>query len=461
MLDAKAILTAESDLTQYEQGWRGDHGKAALVLRPASTQDVSKIVAYCSKNNLSLVPQSGNTGVMQGSTPDETGNQILLTFDRMSEIFDIDPVNASAHIGAGCKLSKLNEACEEHDLHFPIDIGSDPYLGGMASTNSGGSRYLKYGGVRENILGLKVVLGDEDGTILDLLAPLHKNNTGPDLKHLFIGTCGVFGLVTEVIVKLAPTLKQQATALLVPKDLSAINPLLSEIEKRLGTYLSAFEGMSGEAIKRAIEHNPNLGNPFAPEDIPDYAMLVEISRTWEMRDNEMSLDEVLETTLAEIWELPDEPLANAVIGAPDKLWDLRHGLSEGTQKSGKLVGFDIAFKRSDFVPFKIHTTKYLKEHYPHIAVCDFGHLGDGGVHFSLVIDKDHKDASNPDFIAHLRKTVFDIVVNEFGGSFSAEHSLGRINMQAYRDYTPAEVQALNKKIKTLLSPASISSINFE
>ncbi len=459
MLDAKAILTKDSDLEPYEKGWRGDHGKAALVLRPTSTEEVSKIVSYCAKNNIPLIPQSGNTGLMQGSTPDDTGSQILLSFDRMNEIYEIDPVNASAHIGAGCKLSKLNEACEEYGLHFPIDIGSDPCLGGMTSTNSGGSRYLKYGGVRENTLGLKVVLGDEDGTILDLLAPLHKNNVGPDLKHLFIGTCGPFGLVTEIIVKLAPTLKQQATALLVPKDMDSINTLLTEIESRLGTYLSAFEGMSGEAMKRGIEHNPNLSNPFAPEGIPDYALLVEISRTWHPRAGEQSLDDVLEATLAEIWELADEPLANAVIGAPEKLWELRHSLSEGTQKSGKLMGFDISFKRGDFIKFKADMTQYLQDHHPHITICDFGHIGDGGVHFSLVIPYNHEHAKDTEFQKSLRKTVFDIVVKDFNGSFSAEHSLGRINLQAYQDYTPKEVQQINKKIKSLLSPASISAID--
>ncbi|MDH5723554.1 MAG: FAD-binding oxidoreductase [Alphaproteobacteria bacterium] len=461
ILDQKGILTQDTDMEPYEKGWRGDHGKAALVLRPANTGEVSKIVSYCVQNNLALVPQSGNTGLMQGSTPDQSGIQILLSFERMNKIFEIDPVNGSAHIGAGCRLSKLNETCEEFDLHFPIDIGSDPCLGGMTSTNSGGSRFLKYGGVRENTLGLKVVLGDENGTILDLLMPLHKNNVGPDLKHMFIGTCGIFGLITEVIVKLAPNLKQQATALLVPKDLASVNILLREIEKRLGTYLSAFEGMSGEALKRGIEHNPNISNPFAPEGIPDYALLIEISRTWDKRDAEQSLDEILETTLEELWEFPNTPLANAVIAAPEKLWDIRHGLSEGTQKSGKLIGFDISFKRGDLIAFKNHMTAYLKENYPHIAICDFGHIGDGGMHFSLVIPFDHKHAKDTDFQTNLRKNVFDIVVKKFGGSFSAEHSLGRINMKAYQDYTRKEVKEINRKIKSLLSPASISAIEFE
>ena len=458
ILGDKGVLTPDDGLDSYQIGARGDIGKALCVLRPSSTEEVSQIVAYCFKHNLHIIPQSGNTGLVAGSVPDESGEQVLLSLDRMNNIIEIDPVNPSIHVGAGVRLSAANKALEEHGLMIPIDLGSDPCIGGMASTNTGGSRYLKYRGMREQIMGIKCVLADENGTIIDALTPLHKNNTGLDVKQLFIGSCGMFGIITEVIVRLSPILQQSATALLVPANMEVINPLLLAIEKACGSYLSAFEGMSGNAMRCAFDHCPGLPSPFGQEDIPTYAILLEISRTWKQRESEQSLDEVLENILAELWESDEELLCDALLGAGDKLWVLRHSISEGVQKSGKLYAFDISFKRSDLAKFRARVEEEIAANYTGLRLCDFGHIGDGALHCSLVLDKDDPRNKDASFEAALRETINDIVVKEFGGSYSAEHALGRKVQAAYDRYTSEEIKSLTRAIKTAIAPAGIGVV---
>lgn len=223
----------------------------------------------------------------------------------------------------------------EFGLFFPIDLGADPRLGGMIATNTGGSRFLRYGDVRRNTLGLKVVLADDHGTILDLSADLRKNNTGVDLKQLFIGTSGALGVVTECVLNLEPVPQQSATALLVPTSSDVAADLLIEMETALGGHLSAFEGMSGNAVKAALDHVPSLRNPFRGTRVPEQVILVEVIRANAPRRGEQPLDDVLQVVLEEIWERGHPLLADAFIGPPHEIWALRHALSEGVKHRGK------------------------------------------------------------------------------------------------------------------------------
>lgn len=458
IIGSNTIITDQTEMQRYTSGARGDHGKAAFVLRPKTTEETSKIISYCVQNKIHLIPQSGNTGLVNGSIPDGTGTQAILSFDRMTQIIAIDPDNKSAHVGAGCRLSALNAATQAHDMYFPVDLSSDPCLGGMCATNTGGGRFLKFGGVRENTLGLKVVLADEQGTILDLTNPLHKNNTGLDLKQIFIGTSGAFGMITECVVKLAPSIKQTATALLIPSNDQSVMPLLRIFESQCGAYLSAFEGMSGEAMTRALHHAPALTNPFGRDAVPDFAILVELTRTWDKREGEQSLDDVLENVLATLWEGDQAHLENALIGDPVKLWALRHAISEGVQKSGKLFAFDISFRRGDVMRFRQAMKTALPTAFPDISICDFGHIGDGGVHFNLVAKRNDPRLQDSTFEDRLRHWVMERVVKDFHGSFSAEHALGRKNRNAYDLYTQEDIKRIAREIKTITSPAPIGAV---
>jgi FAD/FMN-containing dehydrogenase len=458
ILGDKGIVTG--DMAAYETGARYDEGRAALVLRPQTTEEVSAAVGYCVKNGIALIPQSGNTGLVSGATPDATGAQAVLSLDRMTQRFELDLDNRSLRAGAGLRLSDVNQKLEKHGLFFPIDLGADPRLGGMLATNTGGSRFLKYGDVRRNALGIKVVLADESGTVLDLTSELRKNNTGIDWKQIFIGTSGAFGIITECVLNLEPLPKQVATAYLVPASGAHVMPLLRAMEDRLGAYLSAFEGMSKNAVAAALDHVPSLKNPFQGGNVPDYVILAEISRTWEPREGEQPLDAVLETVLAEIWESEDAPLADAFVGPAHEMWALRHALSEGVKHSGKLIAFDLSFRRGDIMAFCDRMKDEMPHIFPEVTICDFGHIGDGGVHFNLVVPKDSGSAADKDFERRLRDRVFAIAVQDFNGSFSAEHAIGRKNQAYYDLYTQQKIKDMAQGLKAITSPGELGTVRF-
>jgi FAD/FMN-containing dehydrogenase len=460
ILGANGVVQDSTSMAAYENGARYDRGNAAFVLRPRSTAEVSACVAYCVREHIALVPQSGNTGLVSGSTPDASGAQVVLSLDRMTQVFDLDIDNRSLRVDAGMRLSDINARLEHSGLFFPIDLGADPRVGGMLATNTGGSRFLKYGDVRRNTLGVTVVLADEAGTVVDLLSGLRKNNTGVDWKQLFVGTSGAFGIVTECVLNLERLPRQVSTAYLVPRAGIAVMPLLRMMEERLGAYLSAFEGMSGNAIAAALAHVPSLRNPFQNGGIPAYVILAEISRSWAPRAGEQPLDAVLETVLGEIWEEDNAPLADAFVGPAHEMWALRHALSEGVKHAGRLVAFDLSFRRADVLAFCDWMKVELPRHFANVDIFDFGHIGDGGVHFNLVVDEALAGPVDGALEQRLRDWVYSIAVDRFGGSFSAEHGIGRKNQAYYDLYTQQKHKHLAAGLKQLTSPGRLGSVCF-
>ena len=458
ILGDSGLLIERADRAPYETGARYDRGEAAFVARPKSTAEASRVVALCVRHGIALIPQSGNTGVVAGSTPDASGTQAILSLDRLTAPFELDRVNRSVTAGAGLRLSELNSRLAADHLFFPIDLGADPRLGGMIATNTGGSRFLRYGDVRRNTLGLTVVLADRDGTVLNLSSGLRKNNTGPDWKQLFIGTSGSFGVVTECVLNLEPLPLQTAAALLVPASEQSVPELLVAMEQALGSYLSAFEGMSKNAMAAALAHAPSLRNPFAGGVIPDFAILAEVSRTWLPRNGEQPLSAVLEDVLADLLDRPDPLLADALVGRAEEMWALRHALSEGVRQSGKLIAFDLSFRRGDIMRFSTHMKAEMPKRFPGLTICDFGHVGDGGVHFNLVVARSDPRAGDASFEQALRDWVFQVAVEDFGGSFSAEHAIGRRNQGMYLRYTDAELRRLAAAFKASTSPGPLGAV---
>lgn len=444
IVGASHVLTEDSEKHGYETPWRGEAGRASFVVRPKDTDEVAKILAYFHAQKIRFVAQSGNTGLVGASTPDQSGEQAVLSLNRLTDIFDISPANKSAHVGAGVKLSALNDRAAAQGIFFPIDLGSDPCIGGMIATNTGGSRLLKYGDVRQNLLGLTAVL--MDGTILRMNNMLYKNNTGLDLKQLFIGAGGRAGIITEAVVKLSVVPQQRATALVVPQSLEAVPDLLLACECRFGDEISAFEGMSKNALEAVFaQKGSGIKNGF-PNGIPDYVCLIELNRTWPPRAGEMTLDDILQDGLGGIMETQDSLIDDALFGHPAQHWALRHAISEAVQHAGKMVSFDISFSRDRAMAFRDFMDEALIEHCPDIKICDFGHIGDGAMHFNLVLDPADPRLQNPSFIPELRAWVLEKVVTEFGGSFSAEHGIGPLNQSAYDHYTPDEIKALAARL---------------
>lgn len=423
------LVSAAADRAGYETPARYAQGRAAAVVRPATTAEVSAVVAYCAREGLAFVPQGANTGLVEGSTPDASGDQLVLSLDRLTAPLEIDPDDRTVTVGAGVRLSTLNAALAPHGLFLPIDLGADPSLGGMAATNTGGARFLRYGDMRRHVLGLEVVLPNAQGTVLTLSHGLRKDNAALALRQLFVGGCGAFGVITRVTVEVHHRPRQTAAALLIPRDLDAVLPLLCAFEAEAGAMLTAFEGMSRAAMERALAHVPSLANPFSG-GVPDYAVLVELTRSWSPRDGEASLDDTLQQIAGQLLDRDDTPLADALFGPTTRMWALRHALSEGLRASGPVLGFDLSFRRRDLARFRTEALAMLAADFPDYVLCDFGHIADGGIHFNLV------GPADPERRAALREAVLGLAMGGFSASFSGEHGLGRAVQDAYDRFTP-------------------------
>jgi FAD/FMN-containing dehydrogenase len=450
LLGADAVVTEPHELARYEKGWRYGQGKALAAVRPARTEDVARVLAFTAERGIRVLAQGANTGLVGGSTPDTTGDMLVLSLERLARAPEIDAVDRTVTADGGVLLSQLDAALGEQGLLFPIDLGADPTVGGMVATNAAGTRVLRYGDVRQNLLGLEVVLAD--GTVLDLMSALRKNNTGLDAKQLFVGTSGVFGVVTRAVLRVVPRPAQRATALVGLADGSTALQLLAHLERRLGDVLTAFEVISAEALAPVFRYQPRLRNPFAG-GLPPYTALVELSTT--LPAEAVALDDLLETTLGAILEEPGaEGITDVFPGKPADLWDIRHHVSESHRHEGEVLGLDISVPRASMAAFVAAARQMLAPTHPYIRVCDFGHWGDGGVHLNLVWKKDDAPQPAAEIKAVLQPLVYDLAVGRFQGSFSAEHGIGPHNQAFYDRYTPELVRGICRALKERLDPQS-------
>ena len=453
------LLRDEDIIAGYTRGWRGEKGQAEFVARPHTTQDVSDLVAWCIQNSIHLTPQSGRTGLVGASVPAKASGQAIISLANLKEKWSLNRMNRSLHCSAGYRLSEINESLLEDELFFPIDLSADPCIGGMIATNTGGSRLLRYGGVRENILGLTVVLGDREGTVLKLGSNWRKHAVGPDWKHLFIGTGAAFGIITECVLSVEPTPKHQATALLALSDAAALCDVLVALEKTFGSLLSACEFMSASALEAAWANAPELRRAFANGDVPTLVLLVELSCDWPLGDEDRSLEAVLTDGLAKIWDEKGNGISDAIFGRPEEFWHTRHALSEGVRALGRLYAFDLSFERQDVFVFREHMIAELAKHYPEIRVCDFGHVGDGGIHFNLIDQIDESEWTSQREIS-VRDLVIQMAVEEFHGCFSAEHGVGPFNQRYFDRYAPEKHRAFSTALESVTSGRSLGRVHF-
>jgi FAD/FMN-containing dehydrogenase len=458
-LNDMSCVETDLDLVRtYCCGQRGEEGQAAFLARPCSTDEVSDLVRICVRNNITLVPQSGRTGLVGASVPNTDGHQGILSLERLDRPCHIDPVNRTVTCSAGMRLSELNRQLESHGLYLPIDISADPCVGGMVATNTGGSRLLRYGDIRQHVLGLTIVLGNDEGQIVHLGGALRKNATGPDWKQLFIGTSAAFGIITECTLSLVRRPTQRAAALLSLEDESVLPDLLVRLETQFGSLLSALEFMSANAMNAAHAHVPTLKRPFG-SDVPDMALLVELSCDWPASDADRSLNDVLVSGLLELWDANEVKLGNAIFGRAEEIWSIRHALSEGVRKRGRLYAFDLSFRRGDVLRFRSAMKERLASDYPDIEVCDFGHVGDGGLHFNLI---DHLPADRwaPERERAIRDLVVHTTVETFEGSFSAEHGIGPANFRYFKSYAPPVSLQWSVALESVMSERRFGRVHF-
>lgn len=451
LLGPDGVLDDPADLAKYESGWRYGQGKALLAVRPGTTAQVARVLALCREHGARVVPQGANTGLVGASVPDASGRMVVLSLERLNRRLEIDVLDRTVRVDAGVLLSTLNEALAEHGLMFPVDLSADPQIGGMVAANTGGGRLLRYGDVRHNLLGLEVVLAD--GTVVDALAALRKNNTGLDLKQLFTGTSGTFGVVTGAVLQATPLPRQRAAALVGLHRGEAALDLLRALERGLSEFLTAFEVMSAGALAPVFRGPGALRNPFGQAPPPPYTALVELAST--LPEATLDLAALLEEALGEHLEAHEDDLADVLVAPPESLWAIRHHISESLRGEGRVLAFDIAVPRSRLPAFTGAVKAFLAAEYPCFRVCDFGHWGDGGTHLNLVWDEAAAPLPAGQLVPRVQRRIYDLAVLEFGGSFSAEHGVGPHNQAFFDLYAGPEQKAVGAVLKAHFDPGGM------
>lgn len=427
-LGPAAVLTDPDQVAPYAVPWRGTPGSAAAVVRPASTDEVRTLLAWARRHLVRIIPQGANTGLVGSSTPPPGSDAVVLKTTRLRAAPRIDVVDRTAVVDAGVTLSELNAAAAAHGLCLPIDLGADPTLGGMVATNTGGSRMLRHGDLRRWLLGVRAVLADDHCTVVDELHTLRKHNVGPSMGQLLVGAGGALGVVTAVAVELAPIAADRACAWVTPRSTETILDLLRFLEHDHGDDLSAFEVVSATALDAATEVSPTP-SPFADRPPPPHAVLVEFEGPVGAQDR---LVDALDRAAA------TGSIDDAVVLAPTTAWALRHSVTEGLAHRGTVVGIDVSVPRGDLPALVRAIAAELEATVPGAQLADFGHWGDGGVHANVVLTEDRfgqDPGPGADLAERIRSVVLTLVVERFGGSFSAEHGVGPVNAAWWRSTT--------------------------
>lgn len=451
IVGAGHVVTDAADLVRYNVDGRTSGGATACVVRPGSVAELSALVRHAAATGLRLVPQGGRSGLVGAGLGRDC--DVVVSLERLAGPPAIDSVNRTATVAAGILLSTLNAAAARHGLTFPIDLGADPSIGGMIAANTGGARLLRHGDVRRNVLALEIVRADTDGSVLTLGAPLWKNNTGLDLKQLLIGGGGATGFVTAATLALQPLPAARTTAFVALRAPEAALDLLLAVEAAFGTLLTAFEGISRPALAAALAHVPRLVDPF-PGAAPAYAVLIELAA-----GAAFDADLLEERLAATLTPFLDGPVIDIAIDRGERLWAIRHAVPEGLRAAGQVVACDIALPRGAVMTFRETIAARLAQATPGLAVHDFGHVGDGGLHYNMVWPH-AAGAIDPALAERARAIVFTAAVEEFGGSFSAEHGIGPANAHWYDRFVAPEMRALAGAVQRIVAPYPIGRIDF-
>ena len=445
-------MLTEGDLSAFEQDWRKrSRGKALAVVRPGSTPEVAAVVKACAQAGVSIVPQGGNTGLVVGSIPDASGTQVLLSLQRMNAVRNIDAANLAITVEAGCVLQNLQQAAEQAGFLFPLSLGSEGSctIGGNLGTNAGGTQVVRYGNTRELCLGLEVV--NAQGEIWHGLTGLRKDNTGYDLRHLMIGSEGTLGIITAATMKLYPLPAAKLTAWAgVPSVQHAVE-LLGLAHQHLGAGLTGFEMMGQFALSLVDKHYPQLRVPLW-QDTP-YCVLLENSDT----ESEMHARERFEHVLEVAFErgcVSDAVVAESLSQARN-LWHIRESITLAQAEEGLNIKHDISLPVSAIAAFVAQTDAMLAREIEGVRLVNFGHLGDGNLHYNVQapVGRD-----NAEFLRTQEDRVNTLVydaVRGFGGSISAEHGVGSLKVDTLPDYTDPTALAMMRRLKKALDPQGI------
>ena len=442
------VLTEPHDTAPFLTDWRGRFTGAALaVIRPADTPQVAAIVTLCRQFKVPLVPQGGNTGLVLGSVPDTSGSAIVLSLKRMNKIRTIDTVNNTITVDAGCLLVQVQEAAQAAQRLFPLSLAAEGSctIGGNLSTNAGGTAVLHYGNARALCLGLEVVTAE--GDIWHGLRGLRKDNTGYDLRDLYIGAEGTLGVITGATLTLFPQPAAQLTTLAALASPQQALRLLSLARQYCGPALTGFELMSDFCVALVAKHFPPLQNPFATSHAQ--YVLLELSDS----ESEQHAAQLLENLMAAALEqgIVIDAVVAGSLSQSHTLWQLREHISMAQAAEGKNIKHDISVPISSIADFIEQTDLLLQNAFPGCRMVCFGHLGDGNLHYNVSPPENVPAECFVDRQAEVNLIVHDSVLR-FQGSISAEHGLGALKRDEIRRYKSAVEIELMQRIKQALDP---------
>jgi FAD/FMN-containing dehydrogenase len=445
------VLVDDHDTAPYLTDWRGRFtGRARADVRPANTAEVAAVVRLCRDLRVPVVPQGGRTGLVLGSVPDASGDAIVLSLRRLDRIRAVDTFNRTMTVDAGCILHDIQQAASAHCLLFPLSLAAEGSctIGGNLSTNAGGTGVLRYGNTRELCLGLEVVTAQ--GDVWDALRGLRKDNTGYDLRDLYVGAEGTLGIITAAVLKLFPQPKAAITALVAlatPRDALA---LLKLVEAACGPTLTGYELMSDVSLRLVAAHFPDLPKPF-PERYPQYALL-ELSSHESEEHGVALLERAIERALED--GVARDAVVATSIAQSRALWAIREHIPLAQAAAGKNIKHDISVPISRIADFIETTDARLAADYPGVQVVCFGHLGDGNLHYNVAPPEGIR---HDDFLAQqgpINRIVHDSAAAH-GGSISAEHGVGALKRDELPRYKSAVELDLMRAIKTALDPLGI------
>ena len=454
LLGTAHVLTEPFDIAPYCTDWRGRYsGLPLCVARPGSTDEVAAVVAACAAANIAIVPQGGNTGLCGGATPLGTDRlpqgEVVISLGRLNRIRAIDTDNNTLTVEAGCTLATVQTAAAEAGRLFPLSLAAEgtATIGGNLSTNAGGVQVLRYGNARELCLGLEVVL--PDGRIWNGLRGLRKDNTGYDMKHLFIGAEGTLGLITAAVLKLFSRPRQIATAWAAVPSPAAAVALLTRLREKIGGRVTAFELIGRPALDLVLQHIPGSRNPLA--ECSSWQVLIELSDTMES-DLATALEEVLFDAV-NAGEAGDAALARSESQAT-ALWKLRESIAEAQKIEGLSIKHDISLPVSRIPEFIERSDAALGANFPGVRIVCFGHLGDGNLHYNQSKPADLGNEAFIDQTSAVNRIVHDLI-HELSGSISAEHGLGQLKREEVLRYkSPVEMDMM-RAVKRALDPKGL------
>jgi FAD/FMN-containing dehydrogenase len=449
---AAHVLTHEdpsTDLSRWERDWRGRaHGRALAVVSPCNTAEVAAVIQACAVHGVSVVPQGGNTGLVVGSVPDDSGEQVLLSTTRLNRVRELDAANRTLTVEAGCVLQTVQDVAREAGFLFPLSLAAQGSctIGGNLATNAGGTQVLRYGNTRDLCLGLEVV--SADGEVWHGLSGLRKDNTGYDLRHLMIGSEGTLGIITAVTLKLFDAPAAQLTAWASVPSLSAAVDLLGLAQRQLGAGLTGFEVMGQFALSLVDKHFPQLRVP-AWADTP-YAVLLEMSDTESAEHAQAQLEQLLGQAI-EAGCASDAIVANNLAQAQG-FWHVRESISMAQAEEGLNIKHDISLPISRIPVFCAETDERLAKTFAGVHLVNFGHLGDGNLHYNVQAPEGVDPAV---FLRTQESAVNGLVfeqVRAHGGSISAEHGIGSLKAHTLPEYKDPVALDWMHRIKAALDP---------